>query len=78
MVANRLGLDARSLATLIYFSRLCPTHSGWPSVLRMLRPPRPTGRSPASVITGTPIHNASKVVVPPANGNGSRAMSISW
>jgi len=31
----------------------------------MLAPEREKERSPASVITGTPIHNASQVVVPP-------------
>jgi len=31
-------------------------------------------RSPFSVITGTPIHSASKLVVQPLNGNGSSAI----
>ena len=42
----------------------------------MLRPPLLAMRSPARVITGTPIQRASNVVVPPAKGEGSRAMSI--
>ena len=33
-------------------------------------------RMGAQVTTGTPIHRASKLVVPQANGNGSRAKSI--
>src|SRR5215213_5139943 len=33
------------------------------------------GRVPAIVSTGTPIHRASHVVVPPLYGVGSRAMS---
>ena len=34
-------------------------------VLRMLSPPRPTAVSPPRLTTGTPIHRASQVVVPP-------------
>ncbi len=34
-------------------------------VVRMLTPTRDTWRSPASVTTGNPIHNASQVVVVP-------------
>ena len=60
----------------IISSGLAPTHSGLPRVAKMLRPPRLEARSPAWLTTGTPIHRASKVVVPPANGAGSRAMSI--
>ena len=49
-----------------------------PAFDKTLRPPRDTAVRPVSETTGTPIHRASQVVVPPVNGNGSRPMSISW
>ena len=42
----------------------------------MLNPPRPTAVFPTRLTTGTPIHNASHVVVPPPYGNVSNATSI--
>jgi len=39
----------------------------------MLAPPRETAVWPVRVTTGTPIQRASQVVVPPAQGKGSRA-----
>jgi hypothetical protein len=43
-----------------------------------LAPTRPAWRCPLNVITGTPIHNASQVVVVPLKGKGSSAMSTRW
>jgi hypothetical protein len=42
----------------------------------MLRPERCSAVRPESVTTGTPIQSASSVVVPPAKGDVSSAMSM--
>ena len=48
-----------------------PTACSSDAVMRWMKP------SPARLITGTPMHSASKVVVAPLNGKLSSAMSIS-
>ena len=49
--------------------------SARPALRSRLAPLRENGRSPTRVTTGTPIHSASQVVVPPAHGRLSSAMS---
>jgi len=41
------------------------TSSDKAQVVRMLSPTRPVKRSPRRLTTGTPVHKASAVVVPP-------------
>ena len=73
---RRPASPAKSAAIRIYSSGVLAIKSAIPILLKMLTPLRDTARSPASVITGTPIQSASQVVVPPAYGNVSSAISI--
>jgi hypothetical protein len=49
----------------------CAIKSVRPIWVSRLAPTRPAWRSPLNVITGTPIHSASQVVVVPLKGKGS-------
>ena len=74
---SRAGLAASSTARRIYSSRLQPANSVSAKADKNAQVCRLTGRDCGQVTTGTPIHNASQLVCPPVNGNGSSAMSIS-
>src|SRR5437588_702591 len=54
-----------------------PAHTSHRAAVRMLAVTRDTCDPPKSVTTGTPIHDASNVVVVPLYGNGSSATSTS-
>jgi len=60
-----------------YSAVLGAIHSGMPTVLSTLAALRDMDREPGMVMTGTPIHRLSQVVVPPLYGMVSSAMSTS-
>ena len=74
--ANRPRSPANSVAIRKYSCGSLPISSGSPTFDKILIPPRPTPVRPRSVTIGTPIHIASQLVIPPAYGNGSSAISI--
>src|ERR1700728_1465428 len=72
--ANRGRSFARPTAIDKYSSVDRAINSGVPILARMLAPPRPTAVWPTRLTTGTPIQSAMQVVIPPPQGNESRAM----
>src|SRR5688572_19805314 len=66
---------ANCTASRTYSSGVDAIHSVSPTVESMLAALRDTDRDPGAVTTGTPIHSASQVVVPPLYGAVSKAIS---
>ena len=64
------------MASASYASRSLAMSSLNPTLLKWLVACRLANVSPGNVTTGTPIHKASQVVIPPEYGNVSSAMSI--
>ena len=59
----------------MYCSALLAIHSGHPIAVRSDTPTLQAWQSPVRVTVGTPIHSVSQVVVVPAEGKTSSAMS---
>ena len=60
----------------MFYKHVLVDASGKPALDKILALARLTALCPANVITGTPIHRASQVVVPPPTApTGSSAMS---
>src|SRR5262245_27928791 len=68
---------ANETANSTYSSQVVAIVSVSPTLQRWLSEWRLANVSPGQIITGTPIHSASHVVIPPPNGKGSKAMSTS-
>src|SRR5690349_24792882 len=69
------GLPASSPASRTYSCGVAAIQRARPMVERMLAVLRDADLEPETVMTGTPIHRASQVVVPPLYGVVSNAIS---
>ncbi len=77
--SSSLGRSSASWATMaMYCSGVSAANSFRSKLHNWLQPARPTIVLPGIVRTGTPIQNASRLVVCPLQGRGSRPRSTVW